>query len=308
MKEIFLSNVRALFKFIENKLSESFNVIINPQNPFLLENANILVSSYNNSYLILYLTKEQTKDTYYLLYRIYTLKLAYPNEINVIIYVDEPYLKDYLANVNFDKFGYMGEIKFFNSKNDLTKYILKKKEKNNINREFNLMKNENFFRANLLFLKNYHHNMNTQVNTNIFDNIKNNIYTEHSQVNLYGKKIINYKYYVKESLVSIDMLSKRKNKFEYLKKMAYYSFLNNFVIDYDYLAFNTNKYLPNCIIFDELIDGINLKYLQNMLSFTNVFFTKIDDENQDFNKYYYDFSLRYSDRLTKFRKYNETRN
>lgn len=308
MKDIFLNNVRGLFKFIDNKLSGSFSVIINPQNPFLLENANILVSSYNNSYLILYLTKEQTKDPHYLLYRIYTLKLAYPNEINVVIYVDEPYLKNYLENINFNKFGHMGEIKLFNSKNDLTKYILMNKEKNNINREFNLMKNENFFRANLLFLKNYNHNMNTKANTNILDNIKNDIYTEYNQVNLYGKRIINYKYYLKESLISIDMLSKRKNKSEYLKKMAYYSFLNNFVLDYDYLAFNTNKYLPNCIIFDELEDAINLKYLQNMLSFTNVFFTKIDDSNQDFNKYYYDFGMRYSERLTKFRRYNEKRN
>lgn len=306
MKNNFVTNINNIYNFLKINLHSQFEIIKNPFNPFILENADILVSSYLNSYLILYLTKEQSSDKYYLLYRIYLLKLTYPNETSVILYIDEEYLDFSRSNINVTKFCQMGEIRIFNCIKEIQKFILTNTIIEHKSKEFNIIKNENFFRANLLFMKNYHYNLSDTTTSN-FKDIKENIHISKQRVMLYDKQIINYNYYLKESLISIDELSIRNNKIEYLKKMAYYSFLNNFVLDYDYLNFNQTKILPNSIIFDSISSDYNFRYIQNALSFSNVFFTKAHEYNKDFDNYFYEFGNQYNDKLAKYRKFNETK-
>ena len=50
----FNSKLSQLYKQISHELSNEFDIVLSPKNPYIIENANILISSYKKITLILF--------------------------------------------------------------------------------------------------------------------------------------------------------------------------------------------------------------------------------------------------------------
>lgn len=300
----FNSKLSQLYKQISHELSNEFDIVLSPKNPYIIENANILISSYKKITLILFLTKKEINDFEYLLYKIYLLRLAYPVEANIIIYTE----KD--TNINYiDNLESMKQVNFLNSKSELLKFI-------KFNNNFTLLdddlrqnlirvKNENFYRSNLIFLSTY------QKNKNLTDSIQYeqllNQYKKDDLFYLKNRRIKKFNTFIKESLIAVETLKSKENYLHNLKTLSFYSFLNNFNLDNDYIGF-TNNELPNCLLYDNLAQNDNELYIYNSLSFSNLYLSKLNNNDDNFYNTYYKFGQRYNEKLFKFRNYNENKN
>ncbi len=147
----FRNKLSLLYKKLHVRLSGEFDFILNPRNPYIIENANILISSYKQNILILYLTKKELLDFEYLLYRIYLLKLSYPLESNIIIYTDG------ITDIKYiNKLEYINQIRVIEKETELFNFIKSRNGFNILNddEKYHLqkIKRENFYRANLIFL------------------------------------------------------------------------------------------------------------------------------------------------------------
>ncbi|MBP6713374.1 MAG: hypothetical protein KA157_05505 [Aliarcobacter sp.] len=300
----FNSKLSQLYKQISHELSNEFDIVLSPKNPYIIENANILISSYKKITLILFLTKKEINDFEYLLYKIYLLRLAYPVEANIIIYTE----KD--TNINYiDNLESMKQVNFLNSKSELLKFI-------KFNNNFTLLdddlrqnlirvKNENFYRSNLIFLSTY------QKNKNLTDSIQYeqllNQYKKDDLFYLKNRRIKKFNTFIKESLIAVETLKSKENYLHNLKTLSFYSFLNNFNLDNDYIGFTDNE-LPNCLLYDNLAQNDNELYIYNSLSFSNLYLSKLNNNDDNFYNTYYKFGQRYNEKLFKFRNYNENKN
>ena len=300
----FNSKLSQLYKQISHELSNEFDIVLSPKNPYIIENANILISSYKKITLILFLTKKEINDFEYLLYKIYLLRLAYPVEANIIIYTE----KD--TNINaIDNLESMKQVNFLNSKSELLKFI-------KFNNNFTLLdddlrqnlirvKNENFYRSNLIFLSTY------QKNKNLTDSIQYeqllNQYKKDDLFYLKNRRIKKFNTFIKESLIAVETLKSKENYLHNLKTLSFYSFLNNFNLDNDYIGFTDNE-LPNCLLYDNLAQNNNELYIYNSLSFSNLYLSKLNNNDDNFYNTYYKFGQRYNEKLFKFRNYNENKN
>ena len=300
----FNSKLSQLYKQISHELSNEFDIVLSPKNPYIIENANILISSYKQITLILFLTKKEINDFEYLLYKIYLLRLAYPVEANIIIYTE----KD--TNINYiDNLESMKQVNFLNSKSELLKFI-------KFNNNFTLLdddlrqnlirvKNENFYRSNLIFLSTY------QKNKNLTDSIQYeqllNQYKKDDLFYLKNRRIKKFNTFIKESLIAVETLKSKENYLHNLKTLSFYSFLNNFNLDNDYIGFTDNE-LPNCLLYDNLAQNDNELYIYNSLSFSNLYLSKLNNNDDNFYNTYYKFGQRYNEKLFKFRNYNENKN
>ena len=300
----FNSKLSQLYKQISHELSNEFDIVLSPKNPYIIENANILISSYKKITLILFLTKKEINDFEYLLYNIYLLRLGYPLEANIIIYTE----KD--TNINYiDNLESMKQVNFLNSKSELLKFI---KFNNNFtllddDQRQNLIrvKNENFYRSNLIFLSTY------QKNKNLTDSIQYeqllNQYKKDDLFYLKNRRIKKFNTFIKESLIAVETLKSKENYLHNLKTLSFYSFLNNFNLDNDYIGFTDNE-LPNCLLYDNLAQNDNELYIYNSLSFSNLYLSKLNNNDDNFYNTYYKFGQRYNEKLFKFRNYNENKN
>lgn len=300
----FNSKLSQLYKQISHELSNEFDIVLSPKNPYIIENANILISSYKKITLILFLTKKEINDFEYLLYKIYLLRLAYPVEANIIIYTE----KD--TNINYiDNLESMKQVNFLNSKSELLKFI-------KFNNNFTLLdddlrqnlirvKNENFYRSNLIFLSTY------QKNKNLTDSIQYeqllNQYKKDDLFYLKNRRIKKFNTFIKESLIAVETLKSKEYYLHNLKTLSFYSFLNNFNLDNDYIGFTDNE-LPNCLLYDNLAQNDNELYIYNSLSFSNLYLSKLNNNDDNFYNTYYKFGQRYNEKLFKFRNYNENKN
>ena len=300
----FNSKLSQLYKQISHELSNEFDIVLSPKNPYIIENANILIPSYKKIILILLLTKKEINDFEYLLYKIYLLRLAYPVEANIIIYTE----KD--TNINYiDNLESMKQVNFLNSKSELLKFI-------KFNNNFTLLdddlrqnlirvKNENFYRSNLIFLSTY------QKNKNLTDSIQYeqllNQYKKDDLFYLKNRRIKKFNTFIKESLIAVETLKSKENYLHNLKTLSFYSFLNNFNLDNDYIGFTDNE-LPNCLLYDNLAQNDNELYIYNSLSFSNLYLSKLNNNDDNFYNTYYKFGQRYNEKLFKFRNYNENKN
>ena len=300
----FNSKLSQLYKQISHELSNEFDIVLSPKNPYIIENANILISSYKKITLILFLTQKEINDFEYLLYKIYLLRLAYPVEANIIIYTE----KD--TNINYiDNLESMKQVNFLNSKSELLKFI-------KFNNNFTLLdddlrqnlirvKNENFYRSNLIFLSTY------QKNKNLTDSIQYeqllNQYKKDDLFYLKNRRIKKFNTFIKESLIAVETLKSKENYLHNLKTLSFYSFLNNFNLDNDYIGFTDNE-LPNCLLYDNLAQNDNELYIYNSLSFSNLYLSKLNNNDDNFYNTYYKFGQRYNEKLFKFRNYNENKN
>ena len=300
----FNSKLSQLYKQISHELSNEFDIVLSPKNPYIIENANILISSYKKITLILFLTKKEINDFEYLLFKSYLLRLAYPVEANIIIYTE----KD--TNINYiDNLESMKQVNFLNSKSELLKFI-------KFNNNFTLLdddlrqnlirvKNENFYRSNLIFLSTY------QKNKNLTDSIQYeqllNQYKKDDLFYLKNRRIKKFNTFIKESLIAVETLKSKENYLHNLKTLSFYSFLNNFNLDNDYIGFTDNE-LPNCLLYDNLAQNDNELYIYNSLSFSNLYLSKLNNNDDNFYNTYYKFGQRYNEKLFKFRNYNENKN
>jgi len=168
-----------------------------PKNPYTIENAHILISSYKKIILIIKLTKKEISDSEYLLYRIYLLKLTYPLETYIILYCENNCT---LQNSNLEK---IAQVKFFNSKKELIQFLKKNKTlyvdlNHELNQHIKRIKYENFYRANLIFNKSYENSKrkkNLKSIQELLDKYKKNKF-----INLKNKrKIKKFQYFKNES-------------------------------------------------------------------------------------------------------------
>ena len=70
MKNNFINDLSYLYNNIQKNLSSKHDIIFLHKNPYLIENADILISSYKKITLILSLIKKEISDYEYFLYRI----------------------------------------------------------------------------------------------------------------------------------------------------------------------------------------------------------------------------------------------
>jgi len=297
----FIKRLSYLYKNIQASISGENDVIFLPKNPYLIENAHILISSYKRITLILCLTKKEMYDYEYLLYRIYLLRLAYPTEANIVVYSDN------IDNPRINEIEQMEQVKLFDNENELLHFLQTNFREVNINNklEQNIkrIKHENFYRSNLIFMSTYN-NYNSKKQTKSYEELAEE-YKNNEFINLKNRRIQKFKYFEKESLIAVENFNSNKNNLENLKTLSFYSFINNFDIHTDYIQF-TNRILPNCILFDNFYKNDNMQ-LFNSLSFNNLYMTNVGlDEN--FNSSYYRFGSHYNERLFKYRRYNETKN
>ena len=203
----------------------------------------------------------------------------------------------------------MKQVNFLNSKSELLKFI-------KFNNNFTLLdddlrqnlirvKNENFYRSNLIFLSTY------QKNKNLTDSIQYeqllNQYKKDDLFYLKNRRIKKFNTFIKESLIAVETLKSKENYLHNLKTLSFYSFLNNFNLDNDYIGF-TNNELPNCLLYDNLAQNDNELYIYNSLSFSNLYLSKLNNNDDNFYNTYYKFGQRYNEKLFKFRNYNENKN
>lgn len=300
-KNNFIKKLSYLYKNIQTELSSENDVVFLPKNPYLIENAHILISSYKRITLILYLTKKEVSDFEYLLYRIYLLRLAYPIESNIVIYsnnIDNPYI---------NQIERMTQVKLFESENELLSFLRTNYRElvidNNLEHNIKRIKHENFYRSNLIFMSTYN-KLDADKQTKSYEELAEK-YKDSEYIYLKNRRIQKFKYYEKKSLITVEDFKSNKNHLENLKILSFYSFMNNFDLDTDYIQF-TNRILPNCILFDDL-HATNSMQLFNSLSFNNIYMTSVGyDEN--FDSTYYRFGSHYNERLYKYRRYNETKN
>ncbi|RXJ77005.1 hypothetical protein CRV03_07005 [Arcobacter sp. F155] len=300
-KNNFIKKLSYLYKNIQTELSSENDVVFLPKNPYLIENAHILISSYKRINLILYLTKKEVSDFEYLLYRIYLLRLAYPIESNIVIYsnnIDNPYI---------NQIERMAQIKLFESENELLSFLRTNYREliidNDLEHNIKRIKHENFYRSNLIFMSTYN-KLDADKQTKSYEELAEK-YKDSEYIYLKNRRIQKFKYYEKESLITVEDFKSNKNHLENLKILSFYSFMNNFDLDIDYIQF-TDRILPNCILFDDL-HVTNSMQLFNSLSFNNIYMTSVG-YNENFDSTYYRFGSHYNERLYKYRRYNETKN
>ena len=70
----------------------------------------------------------------------------------------------------------------------------------------------------------------------------------------------------------------------------------------------TDNELPNCLLYDNLAQNDNELYIYNSLSFSNLYLSKLNNNDDNFYNTYYKFGQRYNEKLFKFRNYNENKN
>lgn len=300
-KNNFIKRLSYLYKNIESSISGENDVVFLPRNPYLLENAHILITSYKRITLILYLTKKETSDYEYLLYRIYLLRLAYPTEATIVVY------SDIINNPSINEIEQMEQVKLFDNEKELLHFLQINLREVNINNnlEHNIkrIKHENFYRSNLIFMSTYN-KYDSQKQIKSYEELSKE-YKDNEFINLKKKRIRKFKYFEKESLIAVENFNSNKYNLENLKILSFYSFINNFDIYTDYIQFS-NRILPNCVLFDNFYMNDNMQ-LYNSLSFNNLYMTNVG-LNENFNSSYYRFGSHYEERLFKYRRYNETKN
>lgn len=300
----FNTDLSVLYKNILKSVSSEYEVVLYPKNPFIIENAHILVSSYMNMTLILHFKSKESANIKYLLYRINLLRLAYPIDSRVILYFDSStHIQDAFLLESMNQLHVVDSIK------DVIYLIKNKKDTRKLggDEKYGLgkIKSENFYRSNLIYLKTYNNNINIE-KAQPYDKLLST-YKKNESIKLNNKTIKKFSSFQKGALIAVEKLQENKNYRNSIKLLSFYSFLNNFKSDGDYLIFSKNK-LPNCILIDKFPQVESIINFHNSLSFSNLYLSKLEQDSDDFYSTFYSFGQKYNERLEKFRKYNEIKN